>query len=318
MIRRILLPILLVSFLARADAPSIAPAVSRDAAGIVTLAPAADSVLLYTLDGSDPIKTSSPYLAPIDLSHGGTLKVRSFSLDRKTRSELAEAKYEPVCGLTAIPSTLVPITQDRSWPSYDWAKRHVECCKAVKEKRPQVLFIGDSITHFFDVSVWKEHYAPLNAVNLGFGWDRTENVLWRLLHGELEGAGPEVAVVMIGTNNVSINSATEIAEGVKAICQVVHTHDAQTRILLLGIFPRGARPNADREKIKAINALLAPLDGKDGITFLDIGDKFLSADGTITREMMGDYLHPTKKGYQVWVEAMGPTLGRLMGKAGKP
>lgn len=289
------------------------PTLARDAAGVITLiCTTPDAVICYTLDGSAPSAKSGPYLAPIALEHGGIVKARALSKDRKQLSEIAEATYEPTPGLKPISSSLVPVTQDRSWPSYDWAKRHSELCALVREHKPDVVFIGDSITHFFNADVWKQHYAPLNAANLGFGWDRTENLLWRLQHGALDGSSPKVVVVLIGTNNMQINSVPEIAAGVEAVCSDVHQRSPETRILLLGIFPRGPKPDATREKIARINELLAKLDGQNGVTFLDFGAKFLGPDGTIAKDVMGDYLHPTRKGYDVWVEAMDPTLNRLL------
>jgi lysophospholipase L1-like esterase len=292
-----------------------APTLARAADGTVVLADAMPgTVICYTLDGSEPTTKSGSYLAPIALAHGGVVKARAFSLDRKQKSDAVEGKYDPLPGQLPLPSTVVPVTQDRSWPGYDWAKRHAEVCAAVRQRHPQVVFIGDSITHFWDQRLWKENYGKFDAVNLGYGWDRTENVLWRLQHGELESATPKVAVVMIGTNNMQINSVPEITDGVTAICQEIHKQVPQANILLLGIFPRGAKADKTRAKIAEINTLLAKLDGHDRVTFLDFGAKFLNEDGTISREIMKDYLHPTPKGYQIWVDAMQPTLSKLTGE----
>ena len=124
--------------------------------------------------------------------------------------------------------------------------------------------------------VWDRAFAGRSVVNLGYGWDRTENVLWRLRHGEFEGVSPKVVVVMAGTNNVTLNTPDEIAAGVTAICDEIHQRSRATRILLLGIFPRGAAPDANRATITAVNQRLAKLDGRAGVvTYLDIGDKFL-------------------------------------------
>lgn len=291
------------------------PVLTRDAAGLVTIGGAtADQVVCYTLDGTDPISRSGPYLAPVDLSHGGKIKARIFTKDRKQSGEIAAESYEPIVGLKPISNSLVPVTQDRSWPSYDWAKRHAEVSAAVQRQHPEVIFIGDSITHFFGGNaVWKQNYEPLNSVNLGFGWDRTENVLWRLEHGELDGASPKVAVVMIGTNNLEKNKDEEIADGIKAICEEIHRRLPTTKILLLGIFPRGQKPGGSRDRIAHINETIAALDQHDGVTFLDFGAKFLNPDGTIEKSIMGDFLHPSPAGYQIWVEAMAPTLAKLLG-----
>jgi lysophospholipase L1-like esterase len=291
-----------------------APVFKRDASGAVTIEGGpADSVVCYTLDGSDPLMKSGRYLAPIALAHGGIVKARVFNPDRKVKSEATSMQYDPLPGMSPLPSTLVPVTQDRSWPSYDWTKRHEDACAAERETQPQILFIGDSINHFFTPEVFQQAYGSRKAINLGFGWDRTENVLWRLEHGELDGISPKVAVVMIGTNNLQLNTNAEIVEGIRGICAEIHTRQPSTKILLLGIFPRGEKPGGLRDRIAEINRSISALDGRDGVTYLNFGRKFLEMDGTISKDVMRDFLHPTENGYQIWVDAMEPTLARLLG-----
>lgn len=220
------------------------------------------------------------------------------------------------------PSTLVPLTQDRDYPSYDWAKRFAAAKAVVREHKPDLVFLGDSITHAFGGQpsdwaarggdTWQKFYAKRNAVNLGCGWERTENVLWRLDHGILDGASPKVVVLMIGTNNTGVNTPEEIAAGVQAIIARLNARLPQTKILLLAIFPRSQKPDAHRAPLAAVNALLAKLDGRNNVTWLDIGAKFLQPDGTISADVMNDFLHPTAKGYAIWAEAMEPTLARLL------
>jgi lysophospholipase L1-like esterase len=302
------------------------PAIQSSPEGTVKLEAAADTVILYTLDGADPIAKSNPYLAPIEIPHGGTLKARAFSKDRKSMSEVATAVLKPAPNFESpAPSTVVPVTQDRSWPQYDWARRHELTSAAVKRSKPQILFIGDSITHFFGgeqfdgyalrgKNTWDEFYAPRNAGNLGFGWDKTENVLWRLQHGAVDGIAPKLIVMMIGTNNTGDCSAADIAQGIISIVSELNQRLPQSKILLLGIFPRGEKPNPQREKIAVINQLLAKLDGERNVTFLDIGPRFLTPDGLITKDIMPDYLHPNEKGYRIWAEAIEPTVKKLMGE----
>lgn len=327
-------PFFLSPFSSQAAAPPSAevvasfatPTVQRDAQGVVTLTcttPAA--VIRYSIDGTDPGPKTGPYLAPIVLPAGGTVKARAFSGDRKQMSELTETKFEPIAGAAAQPSTLVPCTQDRDWPVYDWAVRHAAVTKIAAEKKASLVFIGDSITQMFGgephdrsqpgKDVWEHHYASRNAANLGFGYDFVENTLWRLRHGELDGAAAKVVVIHIGTNNVNRNTPEEIATGIRAICAEVHQRQRDAKTVLMAIFPRGPKPDATRAKLEAINKLIAPLDGKDGITFLDIGAKFLEPDGTISRETMGDFLHPTAKGYEIWARELEPILNKLLGEA---
>ncbi len=222
----------------------------------------------------------------------------------------------------ARPSTVVPLTQDRDYPGYDWAKRFAAARALVRDQKPELVFLGDSITHAFGGlpsdwaarggETWQKFYARRNAVNLGCGWERTENVLWRLDHGVLDGAAPKVVVLMIGTNNLDVNTPDEVALGVEAIIARLNARVPRTKILLLAIFPRGQKPDARRAKLAEVNARLAKLGGRNNVTWLDIGAKFLNADGTISSSVMNDYLHPTAKGYAIWAEAMEPTLARLL------
>jgi len=277
------------------------------------------------LDGSDPIAKSNPYLASIELSCGGLLKARSFSKDRKRMSEVVASVFEPLPDQKPLPSTLVAVTQDRSWPQYDWQKRHELTSAAVKRAQPQILFIGDSITHFFGgeqfdgyslrgKNTWDEFYAPRNAGNLGFGWDKTENVLWRLQHGAIDDISPKLVVMMIGTNNTGECSAPDIALGIESIVREFEKRLPQSKILLLGVFPRGEKPGPARAKIAEINRIIARLDGTHNVIFLDIGPKFLTPEGLITKDIMPDFLHPNEKGYRIWAEAIEPTVKKLMGE----
>ena len=156
---------------------------------------------------------------------------------------------------------------------------------------------------------------------LGFGGDRTENVLWRLQHGEIDGLAPKAVVLMIGTNNSNgkDNTSDEIAEGIEAIVKEIHKRSPKTKVLLLAVFPRATGKDKDAQaaqtaKINAINDRIAKLDdGGKTVKYLDIGKKFLATDGSIPKEIMPDQLHLSPKGYRIWADAVAPTLKELMG-----
>ena len=288
------------------------------------------AVVRYTLDGSEPIRDSGIWLAPVDVPAGYTVKARAFTVDHTPLGEVST--WTSTASGSRPASTLVPVTQARDWRVYDWPARHAAAVALMRERQPDVVMLGDSIMHFWggDPSgdqiggrrtapeVWDRFFGSLGGrgvVNLGYGWDRTENVLWRLRHGEFEGVSPKVVVLMIGTNNVTINTPDEIAAGVAAIIDEVHKRSPKTQILLHAIFPRGEKPNADRAAVDAVNQRIKAFEGRGGVlTYIDIGAKFLASDGTIDKAIMYDFLHPTPKGYEIWVEAMGPTLKRLLGK----
>ena len=206
--------------------------------------------------------------------------------------------------------------------------RHEGFLQDLKAKNGKVgvLFVGDSITDAWrrnadernrgmgGLKVFEQHYGSMDPLNLGIGGDRTQHVLWRLENGEVEGISPRVAVLMIGTNNLGANTDDEIVAGITKIVKTLRTKLPQTKVLLLGIFPRGEKPDdKNRARIKAINEQIAKLDdGGNTIKYLDIGAKFLAEDGTLTKDVMPDALHPNEKGYQIWAEAMNPTLREMM------
>ena len=195
-----------------------------------------------------------------------------------------------------------------------WLKRHEGFVAQAKQGGIDILFVGDSITDGWrNRQLWKDRYVPLKAADFGISGDRTEHVLWRLRNGELDGIKPKVVVLMIGTNNTGRNSAPEIVEGITAIIKEIRTDLPETKILLLGVFPRDAQPNTpNRAKIKEINSRIANLYDEKQVKYLDIGDKFLESDGTMSKEIMPDFLHPNDKGYQIWADAMQETLMSLL------
>jgi lysophospholipase L1-like esterase len=180
-----------------------------------------------------------------------------------------------------------------------------------------VLFLGDSITagwHTLGADVWKERFQndKYQPANFGISGDRTQFVLWRIANGELDGIHPKALVLMIGTNNGE-KPAEDIARGVTAIVGAIRAKLPDTKILLFGIFPRGEKADDPiRAKLKAVNAILAKLDDAQHVFYLDIGDKFLQPDGTISQSIFVDFTHPSAEGYKIWADAMQPKLDELL------
>jgi lysophospholipase L1-like esterase len=204
---------------------------------------------------------------------------------------------------------------------------HARFLEQAKKGNIDLLFLGDSITQGWlgrngqgegPIEVWDRFYVPRNAADFGIGGDRTQHVLWRLDNGEVDGIKPKVVVLMIGTNNVASNSAAEIADGVKAIVAKLREKLPESKILLLGVFPRGEKPAGPaREKLAAVNESISKLDDGKMIKYLDIGKSFLNDDGTISRDVMPDFLHLTRKGYRIWADAMEPTLWSILDEPAK-
>ena len=225
--------------------------------------------------------------------------------------------------LTAVASAkeapLSPATTPATRPGDWWAQRQATLNARVKPGHGDLIFVGDSITQGWEdggKDVWAKFYGKRNAVNLGIGGDETEHVLWRLDHGNVDGIKPKLAVVLIGTNNSGNGqSAAEVAAGVKAVVAKLREKLPQTKILLLAVFPRGSDNNDPIRKTNVkTNAIIANLADGQTVFFLDVGPKFLKADGTLSKSIMPDLLHPNAKGYQIWAETMEPVVVKLMGE----
>jgi lysophospholipase L1-like esterase len=293
--------------------------VSLDATGkaVVIKPDKPTDVIRYTLNGKDPDFSAGVYLTPIELPEGGTVKAAVFEGNKL----LGKVSMQAVAGPGPKNTALVPLTQNRDWQSYDWVVRHEQILALNKPGAFQtdVVFIGDSITHFWSgepkakrvagKESWEKWIAPHHPINLGYGWDRTENVLWRLRHGEVAGLKPKAYVVLIGTNNLSgINRVADTVEGVTEVCREIRRQTPQAKILLMAILPRGAKPDATRQRVTDANKLLKTQAPQIADAFVDVTDKLIEADGSILKETMGDYLHPTNKGYEVMGAAIDAQL----------
>lgn len=203
---------------------------------------------------------------------------------------------------------------------------HESFLARAKEGPVGLLFLGDSITYQWSQHprVWEEFYAQYQPAHFGIGGDRTQHVLWRIENGELDHIDPRVVVLLIGTNNSGFNTAEEIIAANEKIVRRIREKLPQTKVLLLGIFPRGPRhfdengiPQDDgvtrMAVIEKVNEGLAKLDDGENVRFLDIGPVFLGPDGNIPDEVMYDQLHLTGEGYRRWARAMQPLLVEMMG-----
>lgn len=234
---------------------------------------------------------------------------------------------QPLATEVSSNTALVPVPKLEN-DSYDWYARHADVLRIQESINPEVVLIGDSITHFWGgepkaaqangPASWQATFGGYRTLNLGFGWDRIQNVLWRLDHGELLGVRPRVVVLHIGTNNTSDtpnarrNTPEEIADGIRAIIRRVRARTPEARIVLMAVFPREQKPDHPRrDHIAGINRLLAEFGQVPGITVLDLGPRMVQPDGTLPAEIMGDFCHPTEKGYRIWGEALAPLLGAV-------
>jgi lysophospholipase L1-like esterase len=202
-------------------------------------------------------------------------------------------------------------------------ERHRAFLALVRERPIDLLFLGDSITRrWAEVpDLWQRHFGSLRAANFGVGGDATQNVIWRIRNGELDGIGPGVVVLLVGTNNLATNTAAEISAAIEVIVRMILGKLPSTKVLLLAILPRGPqrRPRDDngrsafyQDTIDTINASLRRLEDGSRVRFLDFGSKLIGPDGELMASHVPDQLHLVGPGYEAWAAAMGPLLAEMM------
>lgn len=212
------------------------------------------------------------------------------------------------------PSSLVPAARTDEWA----IAREKELIRRAKEEKPaKLVFVGDSITQSWEdpgKAAWEKHIAPLGAINLGNSGDRTENVLYRLAQAPLTRLEPEHVFLLIGTNNLGhgTSNAAETLAGVQAVADTLAAQCPKATIHIIEIFPRGEAFNAMRGDILQINQAMRAWVAQRGARFAihAIGDAFLSPDGTISKDIMPDFLHLTPKAYDMWAQAVVRTVGK--------
>lgn len=216
---------------------------------------------------------------------------------------------------------ITPEVQTAKWAVKWWMPRHKQKLADLKKQETvDLLMIGDSITHGWEgrgKKVWDKHYAHRNAFNIGFSGDRTEQVIWRLQHGAVDGISPKLAVVMIGTNNTGHrqDKPEHTAAGIKAILGELKKRLPKTKVLLLAIFPRGKDPQDKLRQLNdATNEIISGFADNKRVDYLDINKTFLTDEGVLTKEVMPDLLHPHEKGYAMWAAAMEPKIAELLGE----
>lgn len=235
-----------------------------------------------------------------------------------------------------VSNTAVIATSKLEEDSYDWWVRHHDVLKVKDSLNPDIVLIGNSITHFWGgdypalkyadgttrepngPNSWKATFNKHRVLNLGFGWDRTQNVLWRLDNGELDDLDPKLVIIHIGTNNTSetrnarINTASEIVEGIKAICMRVRSKVPRAKIVLMQIMPREEMPDHPRRiLINETNQILKGFADENDVTLLDISAEMLTSDGILTKKLTFDFCHPTDAGYQIWSNSLRPYIDSI-------
>ncbi|HLO77067.1 MAG TPA: GDSL-type esterase/lipase family protein [Magnetospirillum sp.] len=263
----------------------------------------------FVRDGADFSSVTTPFA--LEGNGSGRVSVAHVRLRAAGRPNLSCPDYRT--------QSVTPEPLQESWAIDWWMPRHEAKLAEIRAhreagRRVDLVFVGDSITEGWEKAgkdVWARHFAKYNAVALGFGGDRTENLLWRLQHGELDGMTPKAVVMMIGTNNTGhrLEDPALIVAGIKKDLDEIRQRQPQAKVALLAVFPRGEKPDdALRRHNDKVNALLPALaDGKQ-VFFLDIGGLLTGPDGTLSKDVMPDLLHPNQRGYEIWARSMDAML----------
>ena len=205
-------------------------------------------------------------------------------------------------------------SRGRDW----WSDRLLEKRNQIADANGEIdlVFFGDSITHFWEnqgKDSLEELRKTYSILDIGYGGDRTEHLVWRGENGELDGYKAKCVMLMIGTNNR--NKAPEIVAGVRRVLDVIVRKQPQAKVLLLPIFPRGANAeDVNRRRNEEVNREIVKFaDGKQ-IIWVDFNAKFLDKKGD-TKWIMPDRLHPSADGYKnVWLPAVLPYFKEIVGK----
>lgn len=198
------------------------------------------------------------------------------------------------------------VTQRREAAGYDWQERHRELIRANRKQKPHAVLIGNSITHYWGGTggrypengsrSWQRIMAPAGFRNMGCGWDRIENMLWRIYHDELDCGTIDRIVLMAGTNNVGRDTPAQIAAGIARMVEAVRSRQPKARIKVIGILPAAGQ----QERIAEINDRIEQEIGNQGIAcFQDVGIYLLDPrTGRLDDRLFMDGLHPNERGYR--------------------
>ncbi len=204
---------------------------------------------------------------------------------------------------------------NEQWWKDRWNAQNKEANNA---KNAKIVFLGDSITQGWEgpgKAAWDKYFAPMNALNWGYSGDRTEHLIWRLQNGNIQRVSPEVAVVLIGTNNTGQEQrpAAQTAAGIKRAVDDLAWQWPDTKVILMSVFPRGATSEDPLRKLNTeINGIVKGFADGKRVHFLDINDKFLDKKGNLSKEVFPDLLHLSPAAYDIWAEALMPKLRELL------
>ncbi len=288
---------------------------------LVLQAPLGRAAIVGTVTAPVPDAVAIARPSPDEVAQA-TAALQQFLAQADPATKALVARYPDL--LAVRPPRVNPAVEPFLSPGF--RAKHAANVELAKKGDIDLLFMGDSITDFWrnagpegvanppraGKAVFDKYYGALKAANFGISGDSTQGVLYRLQSGEGQGFQPKAIMLMIGTNNAATCSSAEIAEGVGAVVLEMRKDFPEAKILLLGIFPRGNPGDPVRKTVLDVNPIIARLDDGQHVFYLDIGSKFLDADGVLQPDIMADKLHPNEKGYVIWAEAVKDKLAELM------
>lgn len=245
-----------------------------------------------------------------------------FSVDGTHPSDLGMQRYADayelkIRGIINEPigkiSTTQPCTQLREPDNYNWEMRHFDHLKMNSVTPPEIVFFGNSITHFWGGDAgrkatggdsWNKIMEPIGVQNFGCGWDRIENVLWRVYHDELDGYSAKQVLIKIGTNNLEMNTDEEIAEGLKFLVKAIQVRQPNAKVTMLAVLPRR---NLET-RVETLNKLIKKEFKPINVAFVDAGALFKLKNGKIDETLFSDGLHPNAEGYRRFGQFLKPIL----------
>lgn len=199
-------------------------------------------------------------------------------------------------------SACIPCKQQRD--PYDWTARHEQVLDLNSKNSPEILMIGNSITHYWageplsdkqsGKEAWEKLFKGRRVHNLGFGWDKTENVLWRIYHGELDGFQAKTIFLLIGTNNLQFNTDREILDAIMLLTKTIRNKQPAAKLYVIGLLPRKGM----EERIRRIDSELQDLVSETDALYIDLTPSLINKEGRIDASLFSDGLHPNEKGYE--------------------
>ncbi len=210
-----------------------------------------------------------------------------------------------------------------SWGGTSWLDMHTRLVANTQANQGPIdcLLVGDSITMQWGAA-WKKHFGHYKAVNIGIGGDKTQNVLWRLDHGGVDGLTPKVIVLMIGNNNMffSRETGTEpVARGIQSCAENLLEKFPAAELILAKILPAHAPGNPFYEDIKSTNAALDSLNLAQNprIHMLDLWSDVTNPDGSLKPGIFTtDNIHLTQEGgYELYASKLKPVIEALLGQS---